>query len=255
MTLRPFLLILTFVATATMAATATSQDYPAPIEALQQRGVRIVGTFEVPGGLTGYAGIANHQPLALYVTADGQRVIVGSMLNAQGEFLHQDTLRQMVSGPMSERIWTQLKHSTWVAEGASDAPRTVYVFSDPNCPFCYRFWKQAQPWLKSGRVELRHVIVGVISKTSDNKAARILTAANPEHMLVKNKKLYPEGGIEPMTKVPAEIKSKLIANLRLMHQLGLRGTPSLVYRDEQGHVQFWRGVPPQSAMTRIFGQR
>lgn len=156
---------------------------------------------------------------------------------------------------MSKRIWTSLKNSTWVTEGDPDTPRTVYVFSDPNCPYCYMFWKQARSWLKSGKVELRHVLVGVISKTSPNKAATILTADNPEQMLIKNKKQYPDGGIEPMTDIPAKIQGKLIANLQLMHQLGLRGTSSIVYRDDQNHVQCQRGVPSQRAMEQILGPR
>lgn len=31
-----------------------------------------MGTFEAPGGLTGYAGMVRQQPLAIYVTSDGK---------------------------------------------------------------------------------------------------------------------------------------------------------------------------------------
>lgn len=255
MTPRRFLLMLALLVVTTAACTGAEPDYPAPIEALQARGVRIVGTFDAPGGLTGYAAISNHQPLSLYVTKDGRHVIVGAMLDSEGKFVHRETVRQMVAEPLSEYTWRQLKNSTWVSEGAENAPRTVYVFSDPNCPYCYMFWKQARPWIESGKVELRHVMVGVISKTSANKAAAILTAENPEQMLVKNKKQFPQGGIEPMAKVPAKIQDNLVTNFQLMRQLGLRGTPSIVYRNDQGVVRFWRGLPPESAMKKIFGPK
>lgn len=256
MTIKSFLPALAALLVMTTAACAEAQQQlPAPVQALQERGIQIVGTFDAPGGLTGYAGLMGRRPVAIYLTSDGQHAILGSMVNGKGEFVNRDTLQQMVAEPMSKRVWTQLKDSNWVGEGASDAPRTVYVFSDPNCPYCYAFWKQARPWIESGKVELRHILVGVISETSDNKVATILTADNPEQMLVKNKKQYPEGGIEPMEHVPAKVQAKLTANMQLMRQLGFRGTPSIVYRDDQGNVQFQVGVPSKSAMEQILGPR
>lgn len=253
MTIRRFLLTLALLVMTTTAGAEPQQALPAPIQALQARGVQIVGTFQAPGGLTGYAGVMGRQPLSIYLTENGQYAIIGPMINAEGEFVDQDTLQQMVIEPMSERIWAQLQHSTWVPEGAANAPRIVYVFSDPNCPYCHLFWKRAQPWVDSGKVQLRRVLVGVISRTSANKAAAILTADNPAQAFVKNQKQFREGGITPLEDIPAEIHSKLISNLQLMRQLGLRGTPGIVYRDNAGHVQFWRGVPPKQAMTKVLG--
>lgn len=233
----------------------TTQAVPAPIQALKQRGLKIVGTFEAPGGLTGYAGVSRHRPIAIYVTEDGQYAIVGSLINAQGQLVNRDTLRQLVAEPMSKQAWAQLQDSTWVPDGDADAPRTVYVFSDANCPYCHMFWKRAQPWVESGKVQLRHILVGVIGKTSDNKAASILGAENPEQAYIKNQQHFREGGIKPMEDIPAEIRKKLAANFQLMRKLGLRGTPAIIYRDEQGHVQFVRGVPPKQAMEKILGPR
>ena len=47
-----------------------------------------------------------------------------------------------------------------------DAPGTVYVFTDPNCPYCSKFWADARPWVDSGAVVLRHVMVGILTPTS-----------------------------------------------------------------------------------------
>lgn len=253
MTIKQALSILVLLMMTTMASAANEQQLPAPIEALQARGIQVVGTFETPGGLTGYAAIMGQRPLAIYLTEDGERAIIGSMINSEGDFIHRGTLQEMVAEPMSKRIWSQLENSTWVAEGSEDAARTVYVFSDPNCPYCHVFWEQAQPWVQAGKVELRHVMVGIIGKTSPNKAAAIITANNPEQALVKNKKSFKQGGITPMQDIPAQAHSKLKANLRLMGQLGLRGTPGVIYRDDQGTVQIWRGVPPEQAMSKVMG--
>ena len=55
-----------------IALGAQAKDWPAPIKALEAQGVEVMGTFEAPGGLTGYAGMVRQQPLAIYVTSDGK---------------------------------------------------------------------------------------------------------------------------------------------------------------------------------------
>ncbi|MDN5938033.1 MAG: thiol:disulfide interchange protein DsbG [Salinisphaera sp.] len=153
----------------------------------------------------------------------------------------------------SERIWLQLENSNWVAEGEVDAPRTLYVFSDPNCPYCHVFWQRVRPWVELGEVQLRHVLVGLISENSRRKGAAILSADNPEKAYLKNERHFGAGGIAPMKHIPANIRSKLAANHELMEQLGLHGTPTIAYRDAEGQVQFWPGLPPDSVMPEILG--
>lgn len=123
---------------------AQAKDWPAPIKAIEAQGVEVIGTFEAPGGLTGYAG--------------------------------QKSLEKLVSKPMTERVWTQLEQSTWIGDGKSNAPRTVYTFTDPNCPFCNKFWNDARPWIASGKVQLRYVMVAILGATSPGKAAALLAA-------------------------------------------------------------------------------
>lgn len=253
MTIKKSLLTLTLLITTTATFAANKQELPAPIEALQARGIQIVGTFQTPGELTGYAGIAGRRPVAIYLTADKQHAIIGNMIDSSGSLVDRETVQQMTAGPMSKRIWSQLEKSTWVAEGADDAPRTVYIFSDPNCPYCHVFWKRAQPWVDAGKVQLRHITVGVIGQSSPNKVAAILTADDPEQAFLKNQNQFADGGISPLETIPAEISAQLMANQQLMAQLGIRGTPGIVYRNSEGRVQVSPGVPPEQDMTKILG--
>lgn len=257
MVIRRLIAMLVLLAGAGVACAADqdepASELPAPVQAIQEQGVQIVGQFEVPGDMTGYAGVAGQRSIAIYLTADKKHAIIGYMINGDGDFVDRETVQQMTVGPMSKRIWSQLENSTWVVTGAADAPRTVYVFSDPNCPYCHLFWQRARPWVEAGKVQLRHVLVGIIGKTSPNKAATILTADNPEEAFVTNERQFADGGIEPMEDIPAEIQSQLIANLQLMRQLGVRGTPGVAYKDSNGHVQIWRGVPPEQAITKVLG--
>ena len=57
--------------------------------------------------------------------------------------------------------------------GKKEAPVIVYVFADPFCPYCKQFWQQARPWVESGKVQLRTLLVGVIKPESPATAAAI----------------------------------------------------------------------------------
>jgi len=253
-TLRNILLPLVLLTLATAACAQTRDDLPAPIQALQERGIEIVAEFDAPGDLTGYAGIANQQPVAMYVTGDGQYVIVGSMLNSSGELEDWETLEKLVAEPMTKRAWSELEHSEWIAEGDAGAEHVLYAFMDPSCPFCHMFWTQVRPWVESGKVQLRYIMVGVISEQSPNKAAAIMTADDPLAAFTRNEKQFDNGGIEPLENIPAQTQNALMANQRLMTQMGIQGTPGIAYLDADGHIQFWRGVPKKEDMIEVLGE-
>lgn len=225
-------------------ASAMSADYPAPIEALTKRGFEVHSVFDAPGGLKGFAGRADGEPLAVYLLPDGKHVIVGSMLDAAGNDVTTAQLKQHLPEPEFASAWPLLEKATWVAEGSPDAKRVVYVFTDPECPYCKVFWQAAQAYLGKD-VQLRHVIVGVLKPTSMGKAARILAAANPSRALIEHEMF----GSKPLPSIPPAIQAQLESNNSLMQQLGAPATPAVFYKDTQGKVRRVLGVPEQQVMT------
>lgn len=253
------------LALAMVGATACSRaqepsSQPAParpevIQTIEAQGLEVFGEFDAPGGLRGFAGLAGQRPMAVYVTPDGQHAVVGMLIDAKGEDIGQAHLQRLVAGPASKRVWAQLEKSHWVADGSPDAPRVVYTFSDPNCPFCNRFWKAARPWVESGKVQLRHILVGVIREDSANKAAAILGAASPSDALARNERAYANGGITGMPTVPSGVRTQLDANERLMLELGFQGTPGILFRDGDGVVQRRSGMPAADDLPVVLGPR
>ena len=120
---------------------------------------------------------------------------------------------------MANAVWGQLEKSHWIADGREGAPRTVYVFTDPNCPYCNKLWADARPWVDAGKLQLRHVMVGILTPTSAGKAAALLGAKDPAAALdayerghaASNAKLLVSGcpkplgdeGVEPLGNRPA----------------------------------------------------
>jgi thiol:disulfide interchange protein DsbG len=167
----------------------------------------------------------------------------------------------------SDGILSQLQHGDWIADGSGAAPRVVYVFTDPNCPFCNRLWSDARPWVDAGKVQLRHLIVAVLTPTSAGKAAALYTSKDPAAALAAHERVnapanarlmaaghvHPLGelGIKPLPNVPAGVRATLANNERLMASLHLDGTPGVVWIDANGALKAQAGVPP-SELPFIF---
>jgi len=251
----PFVQFVIAVCLLGITLAAQAKDWPAPIKAIEAQGVEVMGTFAAPGGLTGYAGMIDQHPLAIYLTADGKHAIIGTMVDAAGANLSEEPLDKLVRKPMTVKIWKQLEKSTWIADGSNSAPRTVYVFTDPNCPYCNKFWNDARPWVKAGKVQLRDIIVAILTPTSAGKAAALLSAKDPQAALTRHELQYAKGGVKPLGRISAQIRAQLDANQNLMQQLGSSATPTIFYKDASGILQKIQGAPPAQMLAKIFGPR
>ena len=106
-------------------------------------------------------------------------------------------------------------------------------------------------------MQVREIVVGILTPTSMAKGATILAARDPAAALMKNERQYNRGegggGITPLKNIPSEAKNKVEANNQLMQSLGFSATPTIVYRDDSGDVQVVQGVPQGDAMTAAMG--
>lgn len=249
-TLRPVtsLVLLTLAA----CSQAASPERPAVLEALSAQGVSVVAEFPAGQGLRGFAAVIGDQPLAAYVTEGGQ-LIVGTRLDADGERVDEARLQQLVAVPAAVQAWQQLQGSAWVADGDDGAAQVIYTFSDPNCPYCHRFWEAARPWVDAGKVQLRHVMVGIIGADSPFKAAAILEASDRSAALRQHELGFDRGGIDALPAISAHSRKQLEDHQQLMLGLGFSGTPGIVARNPDGSLRKINGMPRPEAMQALFG--
>ncbi len=239
------------LATASCAEDQNAQSpLPEALQALTADGVEIVETFAAPSGLTGYIGRYNGQPVELYLTEDKKHVMVGALLDSSGNRYAQDYLAAASGSALD---WNSFAQTHWVAEGDPDATNIVYVFTDPNCPYCAMFWEKTQPYITRGGVQVRHIMVGMLRPDSLSKAATILAADDPGAMLAQHERTMKQGGIEADKNIPDEILEQVRDNTRFMQSNGINATPAVVFRDANGKVQQIQGVPsPQLMEQHIF---
>ncbi|ERE17887.1 thiol:disulfide interchange protein DsbG [Pseudogulbenkiania ferrooxidans] len=250
-TFRNWLLPLLALPFSLPALAAPATPLPAPLQALEQQGYEILNRFAAPGGMTGYAALYLSRPQTIYLTADGKQAIVGAMLDSKGQAWNQAGLDKQ----FSQALWQQLEGSFWIADGDSKAPRVLYAFTDPNCPYCNKFWSDARPWVKAGKVQIRHIMVGIIKPDSPGKAAAILGDSNPAAAFDRHERQHASGGVKPLTAIPPAVQAKLDSNHRLMERFGAFATPMIFFKDDKGKMQKVQGAPPADSLPRILGPR
>jgi len=232
-----------------LSLTATAEEWPAQIQQLEQQGLTIHGEFDVPGGLQGYAASTRGQTVAAYLTPDNAHAVIGTLIDAEGQDIAAEKVEQLVNGPRNAQLWQQMADHHWVRDGDAEAPRVVYTFSDPNCPFCRQFWADAQPWIESGDVQVRHLVVGMLKADSPEKAAAILAADEPDAALAEH---YRNGSL-PTTDGNAQSSQWVSDNTQLMRSGQLHATPATFYQDEEGKVHRIMGAPTPDKLRAIMG--
>lgn len=234
---------------------AADESLPDPVAALADRGLDIVDTFEAPSGLTGYAATFQGRPMAIYLTEDGKHAMLGTLVDGQGQDLSAAPLKRIVSAPQNKDAWKKLESSAWVRDGSDDADVIVYEFTDPNCPYCHKFWQTARPWVESGKVQIRHVMVGILKANSVAKAATILAADDPAAVLERAESNYEQNGIQVADDIPDAAKKKVAANNDLMESLGYFATPTILYKKGNGEVGVKQGLPQGNEVEQILGPK
>ena len=157
-------------------------------------------------------------------------------------------------GGSSVGLMQRLDRAHWIASGAKSAQRVVYVFTDPNCPFCNDLWKAMKP-ARAPDVQIRYLLVAVINAESRGKDAAILESADPAAALEKHEHNFDSGGIAGKQTLQPTTGETISVNEALMQALHIYGTPGLVYLDEHNEVKVFAGMPDPGQLRMIVGKR
>lgn len=216
-------------------------------EQLQKQGYQFVKQIDAPQGLTGWAGYKDEYPSTVFISNDQKYYIVGDLFDKSNVNLTEKAINDHVKTAVLDEVWNSLEKSKWIQDGDPKAPKIVYVFSDPNCPYCHTFWKQARPWVDSGKVQLRHIMVGVIRPSSKAQAATLLSAKNPEEVFKLYNLSEGKNKVKEMQNIPKNLSDQLDENAKLMDKYGFYATPGIVWKNADGEVQSQQGAPKDIA--------
>lgn len=119
---------------------------------------------------------------------------------------------------------TKLPLENTITREVGKAENTLYVFTDPLCPFCKKLETEL---VKLDNVRIHTFLTPLTSLHPDAKevSARILCAKDKaqafEDFMLKGKEISE----------PAQCQTTLEANERLMTELGIKGTPTIFFEN------------------------
>jgi len=250
---------------AAFSSEAVPNLLPEPIQHLKNKGLNIVRKFPVGASISGWVVSYEGSDMIVYTTTDGEFLINGILLDAQGNDLTSSHQKNWIPHPS----WDDLATSHFITESSlaidQDAPEkiitksTLYMFYDANCPFCHLAWLALQPYRKAG-LEVRWIPVAYLKPDSRDKAAAILSAPSSEQAALLKASMEAFGtNTTDFSKSPsAENKEQLQTNMNLMQSLGLNGTPGWAWLNEKDEMQTHSGMlrlPKLPSVTGLPAQK
>lgn len=251
--------LLLSTATAAIAQVPASTKIPAPLQLAVQGGMKVENKFDAEGGLTGWVlsqGIGKY--MIAYTPPSGEVLMAGMLRNAKGDDLSKIYMEKYAPTPDYSKYWSRLEKMDTINTGAqgSAVKSVIYAFMDPNCVYCHFAWK-ALTYYEAVGLQVRWIPVGILGGDSANKAAALLSAKNPSAAMVEHGETWSAkiagSGVKPIASIPAGIKKSLDVNGSLMVELGMNGTPGILYKDAAGKVKKLEGMPNLNDLPGITG--
>ena len=152
---------------------------------------------------------------------------------------------------LARSMLTDIDQANWISEGKSS--HVVYIFFDPNCPYCHKLYLGTRQWVQQGKLEVRWIPTGTLMTTSHGKAIAMLGADDPLQAFYQNEEHYSRssgGGIDEDLSTP-ELEKKLQANESLLARTRLGAVPLMLYQNDKGEAMLVQGAPPKDRLTAL----
>ena len=153
---------------------------------------------------------------------------------------------------IAEKMLTNINQATWIEEGKS--AHVIYVFFDPNCPYCHRVYTNTRDWIKQNEVQIRWIPVGVLTPTSHGKALTLLDSKDPLKLFHHGEDNFAGGegsAIDEALDGSDKSVKALKNNVKLLRLTGFDAVPSILFRTKGGQAILVEGAPPASKMQII----
>jgi thiol:disulfide interchange protein DsbG len=129
--------------------------------------------------------------------------------------------------------------TTFGLAGDAKAPR-LWVYIDPLCSFSVRAIDQLRPYVANGRVQIAVVPLSVLDPEDQGRstlAAKAMLSLPPDQMIAAWEASKLTGPADPAA------GTRLASNMAAAEAIGLRGTPTFVWRRADGSEGRFDGLP------------
>lgn len=204
------------------------------ISGASHNSVEVLSVFSGPDGMVGAITESNKRKSIAWLSPHAKVVFPGTALDADGHNVTEAALaEQHVYMSASNGLSKMIEPGRRGILVGTAGP-ILNVFLDPNCIFCHKLYLGLKPYVESGKVRVRYVMVAIVKPdTARGRAATILTSANPAQALDDDETRFDEktedGGASVLANIPADIGETITSNTTLMGDMGITGTPASVF--------------------------
>jgi len=178
------------------------------------------------------------QPLVFYTDKEMRYVLAGNLLSlADKKNITRE--RQQEFMKVSQDLLKELEKHKDFAFGKVGSQKYVYMFTDPDCPFCKRSEPIVEKWANEKGVEVRVILFPLpIHPQAFGKSVALVCDKKgwEEYKSGYNSNNQCEDG-----------KKKIESNLQLAEKYGISGTPTFIGMNGKIHV----GLPTEQDLDRL----
>jgi thiol:disulfide interchange protein DsbG len=232
---------------------ATVELAPAQLETIASGNITDLG---VRHGLQGFFVRSGPQFQIFYATPDNERLIPGVMWDAAGKDLTRQQVAhipgaiptvvvggvepgQSNSTGASVAALPLVRKAFLGAIGQVSAPR-LFMLIDPQCIYSVRALQMLQPYVANGRLQVAVIPLSVLDHEDQGQSTRSALAllSKPADQLVS---AWQAGNVNDAPS--PEAAERLRANMAIAQAIGLKGTPTFIWRKPDGTEGRIDGIP------------
>uniref|UniRef100_A0A7C5X4A6 DsbC family protein n=1 Tax=Thermocrinis ruber TaxID=75906 RepID=A0A7C5X4A6_9AQUI len=178
------------------------------------------------------------QSIIFYTNKDGRYVLAGNLIDlVRKQNLTQTRQQELMK--ISQDLLKELQSHTDFVFGKVGSQKYIYLFTDPDCPFCKRSEPIVEKWANEKGVEVRAILFPLpIHPQAFGKSVA----------LICDKKGWEEYKNGYTSNNQCEDgKKKVESNLQLAEKYGIRGTPTFIGMNGKIHI----GVPIEQDLDKL----
>ncbi len=234
---------------------ASIEITPAQIQTIAAGNVTDLG---LQHGLQGYFVRSGAQFQVFYATPDQQRLVPGVMWDASGKDLTRAQVAAIPGAIPTVEVGSGLTATQAAAEtpalplmreasygtiGPASAPH-LFMLIDPQCIYSIRSFQMLQSYVASGRLQLSVIPLSVLDYEDHGQSTKsaLSLLSKPADQIVAAWQAGNESG--PLA---PDAEDRLRANMAIAESIGLKGTPTFVWRKSDGTEGRLDGVPTDIA--------
>jgi thiol:disulfide interchange protein DsbG len=232
---------------------ATVELAPAQLETIARGNITDLG---VRHGLHGFFVRSGPQFQVFYATPDNQRLIAGVLWDAAGKDLTRQQVAHIpgaiptvvVGGaepgqPSSTAAGVAalplLEKASFGTIGQASAPR-LFMLVDPQCIYSVRALQMLHPYIANGRVQVAVIPLSVLDHEDQGQSTRsalVLLSKRGDQLV----SAWQAGSLNDAPSPAAA--DRLRANMAIAQGIGLKGTPTFIWRRPDGSEGRIDGIP------------